>query len=85
MKMFFITDNKGNKSVTMTILWIGFVVCTFKLLVSGMDWGQGWKFSDFSGADYGLALGALGALYQSTKVIRNKYPGGDHNDSETVK
>lgn len=85
MKTFFIKNNKGEKSVTLTILWVGFVVATFKMLVSGMDWGQGWKWSDFSGADYAVALGALGALYQSTKVIRSKYKGGDRNDPEVSK
>lgn len=72
-------DNDGKKSHTTSVFWIGFYVATVKLLASGMDWGQGWKFSDFTGSEYAIVLGALGALYQSTKVIKGKYPNGESN------
>jgi hypothetical protein len=51
----------------MTVFVIGFVVVNVKLLFAGMSIG-GFSMSEFSGVDYGAALGALGAIY----VLRRK-------------
>lgn len=77
--MKFFRDADGKKSHTTSILWIGFYVATFKLLMSGISFNSasGLKFSDFTGSEYAIVLGALGALYQSTKVIRSKYENGN--------
>lgn len=61
-------DPKTDKpSVTLTAFVIGFLVCTFKLLVSGLKTDI-ITFEQFSGVDYGAALAALGGIY----VLRKK-------------
>jgi len=55
-------DTSGQKSVTVTAFVLGFIVVNFKLLISGLTIG-GYTMANFSGSDYGVALGALGAIY----------------------
>lgn len=62
LSKFLFRDSKGNKSVTMTSFVLGFLVVNFKLIMSGIEVGAT-KFTEFSGSDYGVALGALGAIY----------------------
>lgn len=63
----------GDKSVTLSILWYGFVICTVKLFLSGMKFTEQVQFSEFTGVDYAAALSAIGAIYQASKVIYNKH------------
>jgi hypothetical protein len=59
---FLLKDTSGKKSLTATAFAVGFLVANFKLLTSGLTYGS-FTFGQFSGSDYGLALGALGAIY----------------------
>lgn len=54
------------KSVTLNLFVYGFIICTFKLLFSGITVGPV-KLSEFGGGDYAAALGALGAVYTLRK------------------
>jgi hypothetical protein len=55
-------DIKGNRSITRTVFILGSIVVHIKLIFSGMTF-NGFIFEKFSGGDYGMALGALGAIY----------------------
>jgi len=68
--------NSGRESVTLTVFLLGFVVCTAKLLLSGIKTNI-IVFEQFSGMDYGAALSALGAIY----VIR-KHTKANKEDSK---
>lgn len=58
-----ITDPEtGSKSVSLTFLFWGFVLASFKLVFSEIA-VLGIKSSVFTGADFALVLGALGGLY----------------------
>ena len=59
---FLLKDTSGKKSTTLTAFVIGFVTVNLKLLVSGVTL-IGYQMSPFTGSDYGIALGALGAIY----------------------
>ena len=63
--------SKGKGSVTLTAFILGFVICTGKLLLSGIKTDI-ITFEQFSGADYGMALSALGAIYVLNKNNRSK-------------
>jgi len=63
----YLTDPKtGEKSVTLTLLVTGFIICSLKLLTSGIDIGIV-KLAVFGGGDFATAVGALGALYWARK------------------
>lgn len=62
------------ESVTVTLYVIGFTVCTLKLLTSGMHFGN-ISLGTFSGSDFALAVGAVGAVYWGRK----------HTDSQNDK
>lgn len=71
----FLKDPKTNEpSVTLTLLVTGFIVCTLKLLFSGMEIGN-IKLSVFGGGDYAAAVGALGALYWARRTTSNGSDG----------
>ena len=60
---FYLKDPKTSQpSVTLTMMLVGFLVLIFKLLTSGMVI-HGIHFGIFTGSDFGVALGALGAIY----------------------
>ena len=60
-------DPKTQKpSVSLTILWITFIVCLTKLLLSGVHIGS-WIIPDFSATEFSVALAAVGALYWGRK------------------
>jgi hypothetical protein len=46
----------------------GFIVCCFKLLVSGMTLGS-FQMSPFTGVDFASVQAALGAVYHMQKTI----------------
>lgn len=60
----------GEKSVTLTLLMIGFAVCLLKLLTSGIIIGT-IQLGTFSGSDFATAVGALGAVYAARKHSDN--------------
>ena len=65
--MKFIIDPKtGRPSVNLSAFVVGFVVCTAKLLLSGIKTDI-ITFEQFSGVDYSAALAALGAIYVMRK------------------
>jgi hypothetical protein len=67
MERFLVKDTSGKKSLTATAFLIGFLVVCGKLIVSGIEVGD-IKMSQFDGADFAAAVGALGAIY----VLRRK-------------
>lgn len=62
MDKFLITDTEGDKSLTATAFLVGFIIVNLKLILSGLTIND-YTFSEFSGTDYGLALGSLGTIY----------------------
>lgn len=62
MNKLFFTDSDGKKSVTVTAFILGFVIVNIKLLASGLTLGS-YTMSAFTGSDYAMAIGALGAVY----------------------
>lgn len=59
---FLITDSSGKGSTTLTAFVIGFIVVNAKLILAGIE-VAGIKFPEFTGADYGLCISALGGVY----------------------
>lgn len=58
-----LSDPKDSrKSVTLTLLVLGFIVAVIKLSLSGMTI-KGYVFSGFTGTDFATTVGALAALY----------------------
>lgn len=64
------------ESVSLTLLVVGFVLCLLKLLTSGIAFGS-MNLGTFTGSDFAIAVGALGALYWGRKHTDAKYPGKD--------
>ena len=65
-----IKDSSGEKSVTMTVFVIGFIVVCLKLLVSDLDI-LGYHMSTFTGVDFAAAVTGLGGIY----ILRRKKKG----------
>jgi hypothetical protein len=61
----------GEKSVTLTAFITGFGVATLKLLLSGVALGSV-SLSPFTGSDYALVVGAVGAIYWARKNTDSK-------------
>lgn len=68
----FTDSNTGKKSYTLSALCIGFAVINIKLLFSGVQFTQNFKFDSFSGVDYGAALAGLGTIYNWAKGSSNQ-------------
>jgi len=68
-----LTDSEGKKSATLTAFVVGFLVINAKLLISGLTIA-GYTMTAFTGSDYGIALGALGAIYV---LRRSTQKGGE--------
>ncbi len=69
---FLIKNPKTNrKSISMTLVVIGFSVINLKLLVSGITVIDRVTMSEFSGVDYAAALTAISALWLGNKHINN--------------
>lgn len=64
--MWMVDPKTGKPSVTLTAFIVGFVVCTGKLLLSGIKTDIV-TFDQFTGVDYSAALAALGAIYVMRK------------------
>lgn len=56
----------GKKSVTLTMMFSGFVVTMLKLLFAGAKYAE-FSMGDFSGSDFATVMGALGAIYTARK------------------
>jgi hypothetical protein len=60
----FIKDPKTKEpSVTLTAFVLGFLVAISKLGLSGIQLSEKIKIEQFSGADFGMVVAALGAIY----------------------
>ena len=70
MRKWFIKDSEGNPSITTTAFFLGFLVVNLKLLAAGLEITDKFKFSQFSGVEYGAALAALGGVY----ILRKNKP-----------
>lgn len=62
MKAYLNDPETGKPSVTLTAFWLGFIVATVKLLLSGIAIGTV-TLSQFGGGDFAAAVGAVAALY----------------------
>lgn len=62
MSLYLVDPKTKEPSVTLTAFAIGFITVTAKLLLSGITVGS-ITLSQFSGSDYGVSVGALGAVY----------------------
>ena len=62
MNKFFLKNNDGQPSVTLTAFVLGFVVCNLKLLFAGLTIGS-FVMGPFSGIDASAFLAALGGVY----------------------
>lgn len=60
----------GQPSITVTAFVSGFLVCIFKLAVSGLTLGSV-QMSVFTGTDFATAVGALGAVYSLQTHVNN--------------
>ena len=77
MRKFLLSDSSGKKSTTVTIFIIGSIVCIAKLAVSGLTIGS-ITLPEFSGAEFGMALAALGGVYVLRRsTSKEEYPGGE--------
>jgi hypothetical protein len=75
MDKLLLSNSAGEKSLTATAFIVGFIVVNVKLLLAGMTF-FGITMSAFSGSEYGIAVGALGAIY----VLRRN--AADKNSKE---
>lgn len=64
--MWLVDPKTGEKSVTLTAFVTGFGVATLKLLFSGVSIGSV-ILSQFTGSDYAMVVGAVGAIYWARK------------------
>jgi hypothetical protein len=65
---FLLTDTQGKKSTTLTVFILGAIVVNLKLIFSGMIIG-GVTLAEFTGSDYGVAMGALGGIYVLRRTV----------------
>lgn len=78
--MIWITDPKTkDPSVTLTAFIIGFIVCLFKLVASGIAIGEV-HLAIFSGVDFAAAVTALGGVYSLKQHVDNLAKGAANND-----
>lgn len=74
-----ITDPKTKEpSVTLTAFVVGFLVCLFKLLSSGIAISD-FHLAVFSGVDFAAAITALGGVYSLKQHVDN-LAKGNNND-----
>ena len=62
INMYLKDPKSGEPSVTLTLLVTGFIICTLKMLTSGIEIGT-IKLAQFGGGDFAAAVGALAAVY----------------------
>ena len=59
----------GKPSYTLTAFMAGFFVINIKLIFSGVQFTETFRFDTFSGVDYAAAVAALGAIRIGNKKI----------------
>lgn len=57
----------GKPSYTLTVFLLGSLLINLKLLLSGMQFTETFKFETFSGLDYAAAMGSIGMVYTLRK------------------
>lgn len=67
----YLKDDKGAKSQTITLVWVGLITASLKLfLAGGKFWGM--EFGEFSGSDYALVISPFLALLAHKKQVAAK-------------
>ena len=61
----------GEKSVTLTAFWIGFIIVMIKIIISDMTIA-GKLMPHFSGLDGSMLISALGGLYSLRKYSESR-------------
>lgn len=69
------------KSVTLTLFVVGFIVALAKLAVSGLSVGS-FAVESFSGTDFAAVVGALGATYALRKNTEAKHDPHEGSDRQ---
>ena len=64
----------GSPSITATAFTVGFMICSFKPLISGVVI-KGITLGAFSGGDFAVAIAALGGVYVLRRNINNGQNG----------
>lgn len=78
--MYYIKDDNGVKSQTTTLVWIGIITASIKLILAGGTfWGM--QFGEFSGSDYAMVVSPFLALLAHKRHV-NKKPAGDNPQRE---
>jgi len=72
-----LTDTAGKKSSTLTAFVVGFLVVNAKLILSGITI-QGITISPFTGSEYAMAIGSLGAIYVLRRSSRKSNESNDN-------
>lgn len=71
----------GKPSYTLTVFLLGSLLINLKLLLSGMQFTETFKFEIFSGIDYAAAMGSIGMVYTLRKNATIK-PDSQNKDSQ---
>jgi hypothetical protein len=79
--MYLKDPNSNTPSVSLTLFVTGFMVCTLKLLTSGVVIGK-LHLGDFGGTDFAAAVGALGAIYAARRHTDANAPQSTPKDKE---
>lgn len=64
--MYLKDPKSGQKSVTMTMMVVGYIVALFKLLFAGVAY-KSFSMGAFAASEFAIIIGALGALYAGRK------------------
>lgn len=62
-------DSKGEKSTTVTVLWLTLSVALIKVLVSGISY-KGISAGDFSASDFAIMAGSAFTFYWGRKNVQ---------------
>lgn len=63
----FNNPDTGRPSITRTAFTTGFLIASLKLLLSGVQITDTYKFPEFDGADFAVVVGACGGIYSLSK------------------
>jgi hypothetical protein len=80
--MYYIKDDNGIKSQTTTLVWVGIITASVKLILAGSTFA-GVSFGEFSGSDYAMVVAPFLALLAHKRHVNkdNKKPPTDGDDS----
>lgn len=79
MNMWIKDPSTKERSVTLTMFTLGFLVCICKLLFSGITVGS-FQLSQFTGGDFAAAIGSLGAIYVARRYNNKKTDKGNSHE-----